>query len=450
MARKIIGCRFLDIDPVTKKSILVETNKEWIGKIEVNEEVLQFDKGFTLAELKTLLRKRNFVQYLIYTGTKPNYWLDSSWFLERGYTDKTLLSRIINDFDETNFPPQKTLEIRSAYCVDAIQWDFKLKPIKLGVHETIPIPEEDKPDYLLRKEGIDYRNLSETSLFSVNGFIHESAYDDEGIYIRGGYRTALTGKDINIGILCFEDISRLKIHQITDKNWIKPIDDLDHMKAFYLKFDKVDFTGKNLALVIGGYLYFLGESKVATKISHNVVKVDSQEFHYYRRVKEIVRNLDSKQRLGMTKYEDGRWNNREIESEKTLRAILNLPQTFLVEFTTNTPLLFSKRSLHAANYPKRYFDNQRHYPLLRLADGRYPSYLLRDDKNGFVIATLKNVKNHKFDDTARTWNETFVTDYDRTTFEEEVQKAEFITVSAVATLDGRKNNFEGQIIQDQD
>lgn len=450
MSRKIIGCRFLDKDNQTKKTFLNEVNAEWLGKETASEEVSQFDTGLTIGELKTKLNKGGFVQYLIHTGTKPNYWLDSSWFLEQGFSDRTLLSRVINEFNETNFPPQKTVDVKQAYCVDAVQWDFHVKPVKLGVHESIPIPEEDKPDYLLRKQGIDYKHLAETSLFTVNGFVHDSAYDQDGIYVRGGYKTALNNGEINVGIICFEDISRLKTINISESNFIKPIEDLPHTKAFYLKFDEQDFTGKNLAIVIGGYLHFINGSKVVRKVGTNTLRIDAQEFHYHRRIKEVVRKLDKDKRLGLTNYEDGRWNNREIEAEATLTALLNLPQTFLVEFSATTPFIFHRRLLHRANYPRRYFDTKRHYPLLRLSDGRYPAYLLKDDKNGFVIATIKNTKRHKFDDTARTWNEPYVTDYDRTTFPEEVLKGEFVSIQAVATVDERKNNYEGQIVRNQD
>ena len=441
MARKIVGIRY------------ISPNEQ--GKLEYKEdldkEVYQ-TTDFTGEKIKRLLNKGwTFYQFLIEKEDGRTYWLDHSWFLERGFNDNASFHAILNSFDEVSFPPQRTIDVRGAYCVDAIQWDFKLKPIKIGVHETIPIPEEDKPDYLLRKEGIDYKQLNETALFTVNGFVHNSAYDADGIYIRQGYKTALQAKDINIGIINFEDISRLKVHAITENHWIKPVEDLSHLKAFYLTFENQDFTNKNLALVLGGYLHFVTkESKVVKRVGHNTLRIDAQEFHYYRRVKEIVKHLDGKNRLGMTTYHDERWNNREIESEDTLKAILNLSQTFLVEFTTPNQFIITKRLLHSANYPRRYFDTKRHYPLLRLADGRYPAYALRDDKNGFVVATAMNVKNHKFDDTAKTWLEPFVTDYNRTTFWPEVQEGEFVSIQAVTIVDNRKNNYEGQLVREQE
>ena len=456
MARKIIAVRFYERDSEGKLHYNGPTQDEmklYLGERNLKDDLMKENNfsELTVNDIRVNLRNSPLFQVMVHSGTKPNYWLDSSWFLERGYPEHYRLERILNDFDDTNFPPQKTVDIRKAYCVDAVQWDFKLKPIKIGVHETIPIPEEDKPDYLVRKSGIDYKHLCQTSLFTVNGFVHDSAYGEEGIYVRGGYQTSLNAKEINVGIICFEDISKLKIHAITENNLIYPVEDLSHLKAFYLKFDQQDFTNKNLALVLGGYLHFVtANSKVVKKVGQNTLRIDSQEFHYHRRVKEIVKSLDKKKRLGMTPYHDERWNNREIEDEKTLKAMLNLSQTFLVEFTTTSPFFIEKRQLHAANYPKRYFDNQRHYPLLRLADGRYPAYLLRDDKNGFVIATTKNTKCHKFDDTASTWKEPFVTDYDRTTFEEEVQKGYFVDISSVTVVDERKNNFEGQVVREEE
>lgn len=434
MTRHIIGHRYLSLDSRNELTIVEEKNKDF--------------SQWTLRDAKTLYNKTSFpfYQLIVQSDNDDSYYLDYSWIQARGLNDHQVLETVLNQFNKGDFPPQKSIGIGEAYSVDLIQYDFHPIPVKIGVHESIPLAEEDKRDYLLTKEGVDYKKLAETSLFAVGGFIHETAYGTEGIYIKEGYQTALTAKDINLNVLCFEKLGKIRTIGITRNNLIEPIENADHTKQFYLAFKGENFLNKQVALVLGGYLYFIRpHSGIVKKVSKDVLRIDGEVWRYRRRIKEIVKMLDPEHRLGMTKYLDGRWDNREIEKKETLLHLLDLSQTFLVVFETESPLIFEERLLHPANYPRRYFSQEKVSGLIRLGDGRYPAYLIKDDKNGFVISTPKNLTYRSFDDESETDNEPFVVDYKRTTIEPVVQEAREVKVKAIRTLSQELNNFEGKL-----
>lgn len=434
MTRHIIGHRYLTLDSRNELVIIEEKNKDF--------------SQWTLKDAKVLYKKTSFpfYQLIVHSDTKDDYYLDYSWIQARGLNDHQVLETVLNQFNETNFPAQKTVEVKEAYSVDLIQYDFHPLPVKIGVHESIPLAKEDKHDYLLTKEGVDYKHLAETSLFAVGGLIHETAYGTEGIYIKEGYQTALTLKDINLNVLCFEKLGKIRTIKITRDNLIEPIEQADHTKQFYLAFKNENFINKQVALVLGGYLYFIRpRSGIVSKVSKDVIRVDGEMLRYRRRIKEVVKTLDHEHRLGMTDYLDGRWDNREIERKETLLQLLDLSQTFLVVFETESPLIFEERLLHPANYPKRYFSQEKVNGLIRLGDGRYPAYLIKDDKNGFVISTPKNLTYRSFDDESETDNEPFVVDYKRTTIDPVVQEAREVKIKAVRTTSHELNNFEGKL-----
>lgn len=434
MARQIIGHRFLDL------------NKQ--GEVILVEEKDRDFSSWTLEDVKGFYQKTSFpfYQLLIHSDSKNDYYLDYHWLQERGLTDKEDLHRVLNQYTETNFPSQRTVDVQEAYCVDMVQWGFKLTPVRIGVHESIPLPEEDKKDYLLTKAGIDYKHFCETSLVAINGFIHSVAYGQEGIYIPGGFGSALNAKDINVNALCFERLGKLRIVDIGVENLIEPVEHADHTRQFYLKFEEENFINKQIALVLGGYLHFVSPSHhVVTKTAKNVLRIDAEAFRYRRRIKEIVKAIDQERLLGMERYDDGRWSNKEIVSLDTLHSLLELPQTFLVVFETEGPLIFKERLLHPANYPKRYFSQERLKGLIRMGDGRYPAYMIKDDKNGFVISTPQNLTYRSFDDEAETDNEPYVVDYKRTTIPPVVQEAREVRIMTIRTTDSEKRNYEGRI-----
>lgn len=439
MTRQIIGHRFLDLDKNNEIVLIEEKERDF--------------SSWTFDDVKRFYQRTSFpfYQLLVHSDTKDNYYLDLHWLIERGLNGREDLHRVLNQYTETDFPAQRTFDVRGVYSVDMIQWGFHPKPVKLGVHESIPIPEEDKQDYLLTKKGIDYKHFCDTSLVSVNGFIHPLVYGQEGIYIHYGYKTSLKAKEININALCFEHLGKIRTVDISSENLIKPNEDTDQTRQFYLKFEEENFLNKQIALVLGGYLHFVRPSKkMVTKTAKNVLKVDGEVFRYRRRIKEICKFLDFDKRLGMTKYDDGRWNNREIESLETLKSLLDLPQTFLVVFETESPLIFKERLLHPANYPRRYFSQTRPEGLIRLGDGRYPACLIKDDKNGFVISTPLNLTYRSFDDESETDNEPYVVDYKRTTIPPVIQEAREMKVMAIRTVDSEARNYEGRIAREDE
>lgn len=474
MQREIIGYRFFDTktsgqydvkgNPI-KETILVSyqedlegtrlhprrdnlktTNRGEFGLREIKEYTIQSFLTH-VNELSSLTNTQPFFQVLVWDANLPCYWIDHSWFKDNLTNRNLKLEDALNRFTDSDFPLQFTVKAGRSYMVDAIQWGFKPTVTKLGTHDSLPIPQQDKVDYRLNKEGIDYEWLEKRALFTCNGFVHRTGAGSDGIFIRNGFRTTMRKSERDIGIISFENLGELEITEITETNWIKPTDKLDHHYYVYLSFPEKDFTNRNLALVFMGHLLFLSSHHhVVKKVGPSTLRIDMQRFNYIRKIKDTARIL-SDNVYGMTDYEDKRWSNEEIKSEQTLRNVLNSEFTFLVEIKDCYDLVWSFKPLNPMNYPKRYWHRDRERDMLKLGDGRYVSYFTKDENGEFCYRTPLNTRPYKFDTTAQTNDEPYVTDYNRTTIWPDLQTATLVRVTGISKS-RKRNNRRGVIIEE--
>lgn len=326
------------------------------------------------------------------------------------------------------------VDIGEVYAVDMIYWDFKPMPVKMDIHPTIPIPNEDKTDYLLQKEEVDYEHLAKTSLVTVNGFAHRLWYGDEGLYIQDAYQTAKRVQGLHISLMCFEEIGEVEYIDITKENLINPIEDLDWRKAFYLHFPNTDLSQDEIAISIAGHLHFIdGQDKVLRRVSENVLKIDMRYFNLYHR----IWNIDILMKNGLKEYEvteEGRpvIFTEPLKQKVFLEAILDMSQTFLVRLKTDYPIHYRRDTIGRLTWPKRYtFKNKQffHYPL-RLGDGRFPACHFIDERIGYVVNTIDNTKKYLFDDLANREELPFLTYYERTTTDPEIQHGCFYIMTS--------------------
>lgn len=341
----------------------------------------------------------------------------------------------------------KTYEVGEVYSVDSTYFDFIPTPVKIGSDPSLPFPLEDKHDYLLTKEGVDYLHLANTSLVTVNGLCHRLYGENNiGLFVQHGYRTTQRVNGIHINLMNFEDVGTVRTIDITDKNHVKIISDLKWTDGFYLHFPNENFSSsqfdnlgpsKMLGISLGGFIHLDFpyndddyRDPLIKRINHNTIKIDMRHFNLRNRIHQLG-HLFEKGLVGLDISEEDRpvIFKEPLESEETFKALLNLSQTFLFVIESETPIYMREETIGRLTWPKRYWTKRKfaHYPI-RLGDGRYPAFNLIDERIGFTIHTIENLKPYYFDVLEKRDKLPFMTYYQRTTVRPEIQSAKYIRI----------------------
>ena len=175
------------------------------------------------------------------------------------------------------------------------------------------------------------KNLGAYGLFSVNGFYHLSDYDENGIYIHDGNRSVRRANDNQVGVTCFENVGLVKQFPITDSMISSGTLGVSLRESTFVSIpEDIAIDGYSFFIVIGGYIY---------PISDGIRRVSTRSFRLsLARLDLITRYYDAKASINMdslplTDYEEkdeGLVSVDEFYSDDVIRALLKLPQSFIV------------------------------------------------------------------------------------------------------------------------
>lgn len=290
------------------------------------------------------------------------------------------------------------------YSVDAIQWDFQIDKWKLYTNLNANIHPDDCTDLVLKKKGVDYHQLSESSLFNIDGYFCYHDTDGNGLYLKNGVIVQRNLKSTHIGILNFEEMgARVKIEKMTHQ-YPEGVEDVVP-KSVYLHLPSMKSCFKDglqvkpFGIVFGGMLIWYGlDGELLKYVGDNVLKFDLDRYHVLQQIHRL-KKIISKDDLGMTPYKDGRTNLLELKG--ALDKIVSSDFTFAVYLESEQPIeLFYQDSVYGCQLPKRYFTSAEtfHHAPLRISDGRYLPYVHHDDRNGIILSTSENRYSYIHDD----------------------------------------------------
>lgn len=138
-----------------------------------------------------------------------------------------------------------------------------------------------------RYQNIDYTNINNYGLFTVNGVFVRSVARKEGIYLMGSGKDYIANKnDIRIGCVNFEKLGKVKTIPITDDNLIET--DVDYGKRWEMNIS--DLSGKTVYLVVNGQL--LVDTNIIYRVADDRVVIDLNSFdvvHHYLNYKKYTR-----------------------------------------------------------------------------------------------------------------------------------------------------------------
>lgn len=212
----------------------------------------------------------------------------------------------------------------------AAHW-FTQKPADIDKHPNDEILYEDAKDILVSKKEVDYKRLFNSSLFTVNGYIHRAGMGDEGIYILDGVTTAKVSNEHHSAVLTFDKLSTLKCYDIR-KDSILPPGDFARYNENVLINTPFSTKGKSVGIVIGGILHW--QSKVVTVVGENLVSLNFEHIDWVSRYFHDRHwlNLSNLAKLKLTSEEDYLTKEEYQSDEVILSWLTDLTQSFWVVF----------------------------------------------------------------------------------------------------------------------
>lgn len=239
---------------------------------------------------------------------------------------------------------------------------YSAKRVALGRNPDSEINEGDKFDLLLTKPGLEPLQYGRSLLATVNGFFHRIYAADDGFYIVDGGRSTMIANDNRIGLHDFRDVGAIDVVPITMEMVYKTALDQRLGQYAYIKLP-YDVSRKTVGIVIGGYLHLLDTTYRVS--GDRTLRVDFNNLSLAERLFASGQAINLKPL--MLESSEGNELKRSVEdlySDKTIRAYLTLPQSFLVIFDADS-MYVRRHPLENMQFPGRYMGRwpEQRYPL---------------------------------------------------------------------------------------
>lgn len=274
--------------------------------------------------------------YIEYPGpgtaiTKALHWLNVSNLivgLDPNITVQQWLTAIGNKtlpFDAA-LPNEK---LRLVKYAQAWHCGYNIRPIARNGHVNSTVSKFDKEDLLLTHPKFTPQKIRDNALITVQGYFHLTDWTEDGVRIYGGNDTVRKCNDNQIGIYSFEQIGGLNFVRITD-DMITVGENSTLWNGTYLTMpDNVDLENKTVLFVSGGFLNVL--SNVYERTNDRTWRIHFGNMMFLDRIISSIQDMDlSSLGLEFDPKDPTRINVEQLKSDATVRAYLNLTQTFFV------------------------------------------------------------------------------------------------------------------------
>ena len=256
---------------------------------------------------------------------------------------------------------------------DAFRSKYKAELCIAGRNLPAGFPQDDLNDVKLSRPGYhtDPTLLHDTCLLTVNGFIHNTAKDNDYTYILDAGKTLRKTRDNHIGIVSFKDLGNISKHKITSSNIFKQHETSTLRERIYFNIDK-DLNGKSFILVLGGYLITPKEN-VLWQVGDKTIALDINKISYIDKLFELKTFTDISELDIRSHTEDHLFDIEEIYSDRVLTNLLTMSKTFVLVIDKNG-FSVNKINLRHSALPGMFISYQDPtYPLI-VGHGRIAEY----------------------------------------------------------------------------
>lgn len=236
---------------------------------------------------------------------------------------------------------------------DLLSTDFRIQFVDRAGNYSEQMTDDVLTDLSLKRPDIDYLEIFQHCLFSINGLLHIADASTRGIFISDAGVSIKKENKIQISTLSFYDLGTVEtlpiVPDMVHRGTVN-----DYRSGFTVKVPR-DLTNKTVMLSIAGFLHYGGDCFNVT--GEDTIFVDWSKIPVAARYFDSVDKIDWSvftdvcERSGM--IDDLVISEIAANDDEAILAILQMSQTFVILIDT-ADLFYDHRYLEKTGLPGRY------------------------------------------------------------------------------------------------
>lgn len=270
---------------------------------------------------------------------------------------------------------------------DAIREGYKLDIAAPGYAPGSNVLPITKTEVTIKREATSNKDLYDYCLFTINGYLHSTDYDNKFLYVVDGAKSLKKSRKNTAGILSFERIGKVTQKPITVNDISKTAPDIPLYQKVFITIPQ-EFIGQSIMLSIGGYLV-IPEPNTFYPISDNLWILNLEKLDTVGRYFESRNYLDYTD-LGLTTFPEDKDKVSlvELQSDEVITKYLTLKNSFFI--AVNVPnLVYEKKFVRHSSIANQYLAYKNPTQPLFLGRGRQADYWKEQDEGVWSI-TVEN------------------------------------------------------------
>lgn len=312
---------------------------------------------------------------------------------------------------------------------DAWQAGYSIEPVHRSQHPDAELPKSELTDLRLTREGVDYQQLFDECLVTVNGLFHPTNYATTGLHVLDGGKSGFHANRNQVGLYRLGVLGKLTTVPIKEEHVHKAVDNQKLGEYAYVTVDdSVDIENKSILLVIGGYLHTIGQVYSRTGERSFMINFNNyplpQRFFDSKPLIDLspITDVLSKSTVNPDQMAVG-----ELYSDEAITALLTLPQSFFVVIDTPS-IVVEREQLEFMGLPGRYTSHlPPQYPMV-VSLGRFAEYWARKEYDRYVLGSMEDFETYYTFETTR-WKEQLSIDSTRVPYKRfDYKRAHFLKI----------------------
>lgn len=306
-------------------------------------------------------------------------------------TSNLTVTEVLVETGNKNLPTINTIpQVTNKYLryADAFQAGYKVTPVNKGKAIDADIPKGDKESLYVTKANLDYQLFKDHCVCLVNGYLHYTDVNDQGIWVVDGMKSNNYSGHATLGILSFKELGKIKSIGFKPDMIYKLADETTYGQQLVIDVGE-SITDKTLILVIGGYMHIL-DKRSFTTYNDTSILVNTVNLPIAERFHESRQWLDfSELPYIKNSNNESAFNITDFFSDENILAYFTMSQSFII-LLDNNEVFVEREFIRRPPTPKLAIipnDNKGEVPNLPLTHmtGRMANYWAREDKGHWAI-----------------------------------------------------------------
>jgi hypothetical protein len=348
----------------------------------------------------------------VYLELKNALYVESQWVSLRDIPASWRLDLIsltvvqwLNTLGSSALPTTQPPPIEVIYAPyrEAIQAGYNVEPVHPTTNPELLTPLVDRRDLRITKAGIDYKDLYEKTLVTVNGLLHRTNFVGNALHVIEGGQSSRHAKQYHAGLYFLGGLGRITSVPICEQFVQSERSGQPLKDRAIIQIDPRagELENKSVLISIGGYLHLPGEGLIS-RTGEREYTINFANYPLAAHFFELRKLIDTgriDRHLASSTVNTNQISVEELYSDNAIIALLTLSQSFFI--VIDTPEIWLERTAVEWNQlPGSFITYEKpEYPLIT-GLGRLSEYWTSRERDRYVLSIEGGLKpNYLFETT---------------------------------------------------